>query len=212
MNVPWEDREGARAGRPSVTQRAFVDESFRGDGQGAGVYLVAAVTVRADAEEDLREHLRRAVPGRVRRLHWRDDRPAVRRRGLAVMRGGELAGLTLYRMDVPRGRQERARQHALWNLVAHLRARDVDDVILEARERGQNRKDERTLKSISQASVSAADFRYAFSRPLDEPLLWLPDYLAGAYGEAVRAGGDRSYLATLPDGLVEGVELPPVPS
>jgi hypothetical protein len=154
-----------------------------------------------DREEEIRERLRRALPGRLKRFHWRDDRDLVRERALAIMRTADLAGLTVYRSRVGTRASERVRQHGLWNLVAWLRDRNVDDVLFEARERGQTAKDEATLHQISRSSVSSNDFRYAFIRPFDEPLVWLPDYLAGAYGESLRTGGTDRYVETLPEAL-----------
>jgi len=191
--------------------RAFVDESFRARSDGTGVYLFAAVTVAPEQEEEIRDRLRRALPGRMERFHWREDRDPVRERGLAVMRAAELVGLSVYRLDVPRTASERARQHAMWNLVEIMRSRDVHDLVFEARERSQNKKDERTLHSISRARVSANVFRYAFARPLEEPLLWLADYLAGAIGEQLRDGGNGRFLESLPDELLDRHELPPLP-
>jgi hypothetical protein len=195
-----------------VEVRAFVDESFRLDGTGrSGAYLFAAVTVAADREDELRVRLKHALPGRLTRFHWRKDRDEIRQRALEVMRTSDILGLTVYRLGVSVSAAERARQHALWNLVQYLRETDVHDLVFEARERRQNAKDERTLHSISRTTVSSDRFRYSFSRPLDEPLLWLPDYLAGACGEALRSGGSDRYVASLPDELVEQRELPPLP-
>lgn len=199
-----------RTGRHGLHIRAFVDESFRENVGGFGVYLFAAVSVAANREDEIRDRLRRALPGRLSRFHWSRDRDEVRERALAVLRTADLAGLTVYRLDVPRAWSEKARQHALWNLVQRMRERDVHDLIFEARERTQNNKDDRTLHAVSRSQVSSPEFRYAFMRPLDEPLLWLPDSLAGAYGEALRDGGSDRYLTSLPDPLLKQYELPPL--
>jgi hypothetical protein len=189
--------------------RSFVDESFRQQSSAMGIYLFAAVTIASEDEDDIRTRLRRALPGRLPRFHWRDDRNEVRERALEVMRSTRLQGLTVYRLSVPRSSDERARQHALWNLVAEMRDRHVHDLVFEARERSQNQKDEKTLHQITKAGIAGPTFRYAFSRPLDEPLLWLPDYLAGACGTFLCDGNDR-YVKSLPEALVEQRELPPL--
>ena len=191
--------------------RAFVDESFRRDRSGAGVYLFAAVTVAAEHEDEIRVRLEHALPGRLERFHWRKDREEVRNRALDVMRSVEIVGLTVFQRGVPEAAAERARHHALWNLVQCMRDANVHDLVFEARERSQNNKDMRTLHSISRSKVSSERFRYAFNRPLDEPLLWLPDYLAGVCGEALRAGGTDAYLRSLPDALTEQSEIPTRP-
>ncbi len=100
----------------------------------------------------------------------------------------------------------------MWNLIERRRDQDVHDLVFEARERGQDKIDKRTLHSISRARVSSEQFGYSFSRPLDEPLLWRPDYLVAACGEALRAGGHDHYLNSLPGRPVAQHELPPLPA
>lgn len=188
--------------------RAYIDESFRGD-DGNGCYLFAAVILAAQHEEDARDALRKALPGRLSRLHWRVDQRGLRAKGIKVLSSLPLQGLVLYRLEVERKSAERARQHAMWNLIAELGRRDVHDAVFEAREPGQNKKDQKTLHAISRAGVAGPGFRYTFTRPHDEPLLWLPDYLAGAAGEYLHTGSGR-YLGMLPAALLERVEMPPL--
>lgn len=187
-------------------RRAFVDESFRSQRGGDGVYLLGAVVVPATLEDDLRTDLRRATAGAASRLHWHEDRPATRRRGLRVMNtyAAHLEGVTTAIHGVRRHRQERSRGHALWNLVFELVHRGVTDIVFEARERRQNDKDVETLQRIF-AVPGLATARYAFGRPLDEPLLWLPDYLVGAIGGQL--AGDAAVIDPLPDRLTRRIDL-----
>lgn len=187
--------------------RAFIDESYRQDLSGAGAYLFSAVTIEADVEEEVRERLTRALPGRVRRFHWRRDSPDVRRRCLEVIERVELLGVTLLQLYVEPAVSERVRQHMLWSLAFAMLDRGVSDLVFEARERSQNRRDEQTLGNIV-CTPAAKGLRYTFARPLDEPLLWLPDYLAGAHG-ADLLDGDGQWIGLLPATMVEVIRVPP---
>lgn len=101
------------------------------------------------------------------------------------------------------------RQHALWNLVVDLRDREIHELTLEARERRQDDRDKRNLAAIVKAGVTGETFRYTFARPLDEPLLWLPDTLAGMAG--TRWSTSPSRTSGLHTDLFEEIALPPLP-
>lgn len=197
--------------------RAYVDESFRPTGSGMGVYLFAVVALAPAEEQPLRDRLVRALPGRARRFHWHDDRDAIRQRAGRLLSEARVVRLVLFRTRVPQRQQERARQHALWNLVVDLRDREIHDVTLEARERRQDDRDKRNLAAIVRSGVAGPEFRYGFARPLDEPLLWLPDTLAGLAG-AVQAAGPAARGAAVPwtrtlyaEMAPEQIVLPPLP-
>jgi hypothetical protein len=193
-----------------VPVRAFIDESFRGTGDGRGIYLFAVVELTPEAESELRTELRRALPGRMRRFHWRDDSAAVRDRAAGVLASATAASYVLYRCEVDRRRQEQARQHALWNLVAGMRDRGTEEAVFEAREQRQNDKDQETLQAIAKARVGGSEFRFTFGRPLDEPLLWLPDTLAGMAGTTLVADGPHWFAEHYQRCCVDEVELPPL--
>lgn len=53
------------------------------------------------------------------------------------------------------------------------------------------------IGNLRRAGHVPLDLGYAFARPKDEPLLWLPDTVAGAVSLALDDEGDESYLATL---------------
>ena len=195
-----------------MAQRAFVDESYRAVDGDRGVYLLSLVTVAADVEEGVRDRLRRCPPGRAARLHWREDSREVRHRGLAVLADDQhrLSGLTVLTVEVARRRQERARQHALWNAVHAMHERDVHDLVFEGRQRRQDARDAKTLANIYRLPRLRDCCRHSVGRPLDEPLLWLPDYLAGAVGERW-IGGDGRYADSLPEALVDVIDLGAAP-
>ncbi len=164
--------------------RAYIDESYRGMGDGHGVYLFAATLLWSDAEEDVRETLRRALPGRMHRFHWRNDRRTVRQQAVTTVLGLGVPHIVVFQVEIDRRRQERARQHAQWQLTIDLVSRGVSELVYEARERKQDEKDQRTIMAIRKAEVVPPTTGFRFARPLDEPLLWIPDIVLGMVGSA----------------------------
>jgi hypothetical protein len=192
---------------PASRSRAFVDESYRSGERGEGLYVFSAVTVAATREDELRERLRRALPRRMKRFHWGKDSDGVRLRCMDVIRTAELVGVTVLQLRVRPGDEEGTRQHMLWSLAFEMLDRDVSDLVFEARDPALNRRDQRTLASITR-TPAVAGLRYTFARPLDEPLLWLPDYLAGIHRTA-RLDGVGHWLDQLPAPMIEVIEVPP---
>ena len=176
----------------SGTTRTYLDESFRRVNANSGFYLLAAVSLEVNAEETTRGELRKALPGRMPRFHWRTDSDKQHKKAIeAVARLDSLSMTVFVQAEVPERKQERHRQHALWNVAPKLGDRCQHTLIFEARERSQDRRDTKTLGSITKSGVGGPKFSYTFGRPLDEPLLWLPDIVLGATGLMLVGNSDR---------------------
>ena len=176
----------------SGTARTYLDESFRRVNTSLGFYLFAAACLEVHAEEETRDQLRRALPGRMARFHWGTDSDEQHKRAIGAVARLDLLSVTVFvQKDVPERKQERHRQHALWNIVPKLASRCQHSLIFEARERSQDRIDTKTLGSITKSKVGGPKFSYTFGRPLDEPLLWLPDIVLGATGLMLTGRTDR---------------------
>lgn len=172
---------------------AYVDESLRLTGE--GLYVLAAVVVPPDRAAEVRAALRAAVPPGLRRYHWRDERPASRAAMAGIVAGLRLDALVVTARPVERTRQERARRQCLRRLVWELDRRRLSDVVLESR--GHRDADDRSMIAYAlRAGWGSRELRYGFARPTDEPLLWLPDVVAGAHALAIGTG-DCRYTAPL---------------
>lgn len=73
-------------------------------------------------------------------------------------------------------------------------------MVIESRQEHNDRKDRREILGAQRAGVASEGLRYRHARPKDEPLLWLPDALAGAIGTSI-ADGDQELLRLLPHAL-----------
>ena len=181
------------------TKIAFVDESRRDDADG-GIYIVAAAIVASSDQSRLERSLRGARASRRRRVHWHAEDEKTRLRLLDLIAEQPLTGVTVAVRAATARRQEKAREVALWNLVTALASHDVGEMVFEARQERLNRRDRRTMVSIQRAGLGPG-LRYRFARPHEEPLLWMPDVLAGAFGPWL-VMGDDSYVVRLPADLV----------
>lgn len=176
---------------------AYVDESMRAD---AGVYVLAAAVLDISDEAEARE----AVAGLTAsgpRFHWRHESEKVQRRAVEAVCG--LAALHVVVVGAPLNlvKQERARRHCLRHLLFHLDVADVRQVWMEARTISLNSRDIAAVRAFRASHVIGHNIRVDHRYPLDEPLLWLPDIVAGAIGMA--EGGDPRYREQLADILTE---------
>lgn len=72
----------------------------------------------------------------------------------------------------------------------------VSRVFLEQRTPSLNNRDFRLIDSFRGKKLIPSAMRIEFERPSAEPMLWIPDVLAGAVG-AARARGNPVYLDSI---------------
>jgi hypothetical protein len=178
---------------------AFADESMRMTGD--GLYVVAAVVVTSDALHECRGALRGAVPRKIARFHWRNEREAIRVGLLTVAAGLPVIGLASVLWPADRRQQERARAIALRHLLWNLKQRGVAELVIESREPELNSRDRRTIAHAQRAGWADQELRYDFGPAVQEPMLWLADAFAGAVRASVGEADDH-YLDLLPEGVV----------
>jgi hypothetical protein len=175
---------------------AYLDESVRVPPP--GLYVMAAVVVPPPQAADVRATLVAGLRRGAARYHWRDEDDAGR---IGMMRRLHALGLcgVVTTAPAPDVRNlERARRQALLRLLWELDQRGVRDLVLESRGERRDGDDRRSVVQAQRARWAPAGVRYAFGQPRREPLLWLPDAVAGAAARAV-ADGDGTYLAALGD-------------
>lgn len=95
--------------------------------------------------------------------------------------------------------------------LATLRARlihgGVDELLIESRGH-RDIEDDRPLLDCRRDGVIASDLLWRHDRPHDEPLLWLPDALAGVLGGHLLGQEEHGYLEMLPIGTIDRVTDP----
>ena len=176
---------------------AFVDESAHRPhhGEQAGSYIMAAVMVELSHCGMLRDVVR---PLRVsgRRFHWRHEQPQSKTRAVETLADQHALHVVIIGAPLDR-REERARRQCLERLLFELESAGIERVFLESRSERLNRQD--------YAAVAAFRARQVLTRiridhlfpegPNGEPLLWIPDVVAGAV--AAELGGNPKHLEIL---------------
>lgn len=182
------DTEAAVTSDPGVTRGparllAYGDESMRRLDGSTMYYLFAAATVAEDRCPEIRAAMIPLLRGKRGTLHWRDEDQGGRER---ITRSIREAGITsvvvVAAMVNPRG-QERVRQLALRQLLWELDQRDVAEVVLESRNAERDRHDLRSIGGFRNSRHLSRRLHVQHGKPVQEPMLWVPDAVAGAAGD-----------------------------
>ncbi|GAA0577577.1 hypothetical protein HPO96_14650 [Kribbella sandramycini] len=170
---------------------AWVDESvIVGPPGGTGTYTIAAVVADTASCGDLRRELLGLAIKPGVRLHWRGE--SVKRRDVIAAAIGQMDIAAILTVGAPmeRSRQERARRCCLEQLLHELAQLEVSEVRLESRTAAQDRRDLQLVDSARRKRLIPGDLLVGFAKPGGEPMLWLPDAVAGAMSSDL-LGDDR---------------------
>lgn len=149
-----------------------------------GLYLLAAVVADPDLCDSVRDGLRSLVWKSAGRLHWRDETPARRSKIAEFIGVQDLAHVVVVGAPIDSRRQERARAQCLERLLYELEQLGVSEVWLETRHFALNERDLKLVEALRGKRSVGSGIRVAFARPTDEPMLWVPDAVAGAVNAA----------------------------
>jgi hypothetical protein len=125
----------------------------------------------------------------AKRLHWHTEDTERRRQIAEIISSFGLLHTVVVGAPVDRSKPERARRLCMERLYFELHGQGVTHVCVEARDQSLNRRDLRMIDALRGKGTIPKSFRVEFSRPSDEPMLWIPDAVAGAVG-AARVGED----------------------
>ena len=158
--------------------RAYVDESGRN--AAPGLYVLAGVVVATDQADEVRAVLRSGLRHKRHRFHWHEEEHGDQE-GMAKLVGSlDLVAVVVVATPVDPRRPERARRLCLTRLLWELEHRNARDVLLESRGPAQDRDDRQHIGNTQRAQQLKPGLAFGFGDPLVEPLLWLPDLVAGA--------------------------------
>jgi hypothetical protein len=145
------------------------------------LYAIAAVLTTRQTHPEIADALRSMLlPGRSYLHHY--DETIDRRVGIAkVISQLPLDGALLVMEPTSPQHQERARTRLLTELLPRLQHQEsVNHVVLESRS-GSDKHDRRTLDRLRRSRTVSAELRMDHVRKDATPLVWLPDFIAGAY-------------------------------
>jgi len=161
------------------SKHAFVDESVRA----ASGYMICAVTVSSGDLPDIRRALRAMRLGGQSRIHMGKESPS-RRRALLSDIGGLDVETHLFVVSKGGVSDRVLRDICLEEVGLRLPQLGVSRLVIESCD--QDRQDVQVLRGALLKVDKLRDVTYQHEKPAAEPLLWLPDMVAWAYGK----GGD----------------------
>ena len=171
---------------------SWVDESMHVDGDN-GLYILAAVVCAADGCDPIRDALRELLDEGQPKLHWGTESPERKEEIIGVVAKVDMAAVVVIGTPLAKKKQERARAVCIETLVVHLAAMGVTHVLLEERTPSLNDRDRKLIDAIRGKKLIPVEMRIDVGRPSAEPMLWMPDIVAGAAG-ADRVRGNPQYF------------------
>jgi hypothetical protein len=169
---------------------AYADESARFTSAGSrGCYVIAAVVV-ADGDAQKFRDVMAPLAHRPKGFHWAEADKAQRHEAVEAILSVPSLHVVSVAAPLDNARQERARRLCLERLLFELESAGVDHVYLERRTEILNQKDRDVVDGFRARRV-IAHIRIDHAPPANEPLLWVPDVVAGAIGlDAVGRGSE----------------------
>jgi hypothetical protein len=164
--------------------RAYVDESLR---LSARLYLMAAVFVDGARAESHRTVLRGLLRKGQRRLHWRDEDDRRRAALIEAVAALRPRGIVVIGTGMDPRHQERARRKCMERLLWNLYERGIAEAVFERRSNDLDNRDRQMVAMLRGRHLASSRLPVLWESPEAEPLLWLPDLVAGA---ASMAEGD----------------------
>ena len=184
-----------------VSWIAYVDESMRQRLDGSGIYVLAAAVFDPADTVELRA-VARDLGRDGRPFHWRHASPVLRRKAVSTVASLDALHLVVVGMGLDLRRQERARRQCLTRLLWEFGTAGVDQAWLDGRRVPQDARDLALIDSLRARGQVAAQMRVGFVKSAAEPLVCLPDIVAGAVSSA-RGDGDEEYFRALEPVLTE---------
>lgn len=168
---------------------AYVDESSAPRPPGHQEYMVCAAIVNIDDVETVREALYSLrLPGQMK-LHWTDERDSRRRKIVDTLSSIESMQAIITHRSSPSRKTERFRRKCLEQMYYELSDMQIQNVTLESRQEAQNKKDREHIVAL-QGQGQCTDLRIKHVRGGDDPLLWIPDAVLGAFN-SMHLGHDQ---------------------
>lgn len=175
--------------RAEFELQAWVDESVHND---HGLYVLAAAVADPSVCEGHRNLLRTHVRSPRHRLHWVSEERKDRARLIESLAALDLAYVVTIAGPLSRKKTERARRKCFERLLLELGHIGVTTVWVESRGPALDQRDKTMTAAMRSAGMPLGELRIEFSKPLEEPMLWIPDAVAGAVA-AAKKGTDVTY-------------------
>ena len=171
-----------------------------------GLYVLAGVVCLTSSCASIRSTLRTLVDAGQPRLHWSSESPERKEKIVGALAQVDMTSVVVIGAPLPKKKQERARAVCMESLTVLLAGFGVSKIFLEERNPSLNQRDRRLIETIRGKKLIPPELRIDLERPSEEPMLWMPDIVAGAVG-ADRVRGNPRYLDAIRS-MVEEHDIP----
>ncbi|GAB3695277.1 hypothetical protein [Corynebacterium nasicanis] len=178
---------------------AYVDESSARRSATRQEYMVCATLVGSAEAAAVRKHLLPLrLPGQIK-LHWTDESRIRRKKITSAVADIDFMQVIISHSSGTSRKTERFRRKCFEQLYFELSNVGVTEVVVESRQEVQNKRDIAHVVAL-QTQGQCPDIRVRHERGGDNPLLWLPDVVLGAYNSTFL--GETQYWEKLQDKVV----------
>lgn len=187
------------AGTVKSSLVAYADESSVTRSPTHQEYLVCATILERSELEELREELQPLLlPGQIK-LHWTDEGDKRRRQVVQTISRLDTFQVIITNHSERSRKTERYRRKCLEALYFELSSMKITDLTLESRQESQNRKDMEHIVAL-QAKGQCRGITVTHVRGGDDPLLWIPDVVLGAFNATHQ--GENEYWEALQEKVI----------
>ena len=183
---------------------AWVDESMRPKGIDERMYLLGAVVADPTCCDPARDALKKALPKGARKLHWTDMENREKRKVTEMVTEFDMAHMVVIGTPLDHRKQEHARAKCMERLLWELGEIEVTRVFLEQRTQSLNERDMKLVRHLRGKKSIPSFLRVDIERPSTEPMLWVPDQVLGALGDAE---SDETVWLDQYKGAIERIEI-----
>lgn len=171
---------------------AWGDESGSSSRLDPGTYMMAAAMGEPDKIAGIRDAMGNLLLRGQRKVHWRDEAPNRRAKLVDAIADLPVEGFVVVRSAGLQDRIERRRRKCLELLLFELSALGCGHLVLESRGPADDKRDRAMLEHLRRTKRIDSTLRLAHEPGPSDPMLWIPDVICGAVGQA--RAGETSYL------------------
>lgn len=168
------------------------------------MYLLGAVVADPSCCEPARDELRGVLPKGARKLHWSDMKDREKKQVTGLVTWFDMAHMVVVGTPLDHRKQEHARAKCMERLLWELGQMEVSRVFLEQRTQSLNKRDMKLVEHLRGSKAIPKGLRVDIEQPSTEPMLWIPDQVLGAIGDAEV---DDSTWLELYNGAVQRIDI-----
>lgn len=151
---------------------------------GSRMYLLGAAVADPSRCDAARQELQKLLPRGAKKLHWTDMEHKQKTRVTELVAHFDMAHLVVVGTPLDHRKQEHARAKCMERLLWELDQLGVAHVFLEQRTESLNKRDLKLVLNLRGKRSISSEIRVDVAPPSSEPMLWIPDQVLGAVGEA----------------------------